>query len=179
MFMKKGLIYLLVVLILANFHCARFSVTTVNFGKALASCRAWGMDFSEDTAELEKGKILLTENSFLFESRGKIKDIPYSHISTIEIDGTDLSAIPRVPVPSLHEGDKKKSNTIAISAFVLFMLVVALVFIFVVLVPHAGIDMNIYFDSDGDRKAAMFQLAPGELAKIYPLLMEKTGQYDD
>lgn len=171
--MKKGLALLLVILILTNFHCARFRVGTTGSESILASCSATLMDFSGDTVELKKGRIFLSGKSLLFKYRGEIKNIPYSDISTIEVDGSYLSGIPNMPEPAFTGDEKKKSAFLAIG---LLFLIAALVFIFYVLVPDAGIDMNIHIDSDSGLETASFLLARSELAKIYPLLMDKVDR---
>jgi len=171
--MKKGLVYILVILILANFHCMRFRLVMPGSGEILASCKASLEESSGDSVELKQGRILLKENLLLFEHRGEIKSFPYSDMLTIEVDETSLDGIPKIPGYAFTENEKKKSAFLAIG---LLLLVAALIVIFYVLVPHAGIDMNIHFNSDSGRDMATFRLNHGELAKIYPLLMEKVDR---
>ncbi len=173
--MKKGLALLLVILIITNFHCARFRVGTTGSEAVLASCSATLMDFSGDTVELKKGRIFLRGKSLLFKTEGEVKEIPYSHISSVDVLENNLSGLSRVPKPDFTTGGDKKPNRGAILALGMLFLIMALAFLFYFIVPLAGIDMNIYFDSDGGRETAAFQLTQGELVKIYPLLLEKIG----
>ena len=170
--MKKALVIPLAFLILTNFHCARFQVQTVGPEKVLANFKASMMEDSGDFLVEKKGTIFLKEDSLIFKSKEVTKEISYSQISSIDVQGNTARGIRQFP--SYDFTTKQNKSNEALFIFAVFFLFFLYLFAWLIMKEEIVIvNMDIHFDTDDDLETATFKMTRGEMAKIYPLLMEK------
>lgn len=167
--MKKALVILLAFLILTNFHCARFQVQTVGSEKVLANFKASMMEDSGDFLVEKKGTIFLKEDSLIFKSKEETKEISYSQISSIDVQGNTARGIRQFPS---YDFTYKQNKSFLIFGLFLFLFFFMFLFLWLLL-PGSFPKMAIHFDSAISSETATFKMTKGEMAKIYPLLMEK------
>ena len=169
--MKKVLVILLAFLILTNFHCARFHVQTEDSQKVHATFKASMIEDSGEFLEEAKGTIVLIEESLIFKSKGETKEILYSQISSIDVQGNTARGIQPFTTPSFNPMQNRSDEPLWIFGILSFLIIFLLIWLFALKAISPNI--NIHFDTDSGLETATFKISKRGMAKIYPLLMEK------
>jgi len=135
---------------------------------------SFNADLITDSGKIQredKGIIVLNEDSLIFRSKSGTKEIPYTQIASVEVLGNSENGIPKFPGPDFTTKKKASSSVILLLSLLFLFLSIFLLYLFGF--KSSSPYVEIHFDTGRGLEKAAFKMSRGDVAKIYPLLIEK------